>query len=276
MAARHQLRGKPTRFGKIATVLLPFVLAFICSLPAAAQIHGIPPSVTSIPNHTPPYLPNAPASVTSLGPYGYCCTRPSNIPFRNPAFPNPYNRRRGYGGYGYGYGYSYAVPYYYVYPDEGYDTSGTSGPYLYSGPPQSQTPPGEQTLHIVVDSAPSHTAYPKDDTVEEQASVPAKQAQADVKPGVPTILVFRDGRKQQVTNYAIMGQTVYVFDDRAKKIALADLDVPATMKANDEQGVEFQLPKTKQNTKPSKSSTLPQSAPAEPQNALPDVSRSTP
>ena len=59
-------------------------------------------------------------------------------------------------------------------------------------------------------------------------------------------LVFRDGHQQQVTNYAIMGQTVYVFDNRTQKIALSDLDVPATIKLNDDRGVEFQLPNAKQ------------------------------
>ena len=36
----------------------------------------------------------------------------------------------------------------------------------------------------------------------------------DAKPGQPTTLVFRDGHTQEVTNYAIMGQTVYVFDNK--------------------------------------------------------------
>ena len=65
---------------------------------------------------------------------------------------------------------------------------------------------------------------------------------ADLKPGEPTVLVFRDGHQQEVTNYAIMGDTLYVFDQAHKKIALADLDVPATVKANDDQGLEFKVP----------------------------------
>ncbi len=254
------------RFSHFATVLCVVVLGLMAVVPARAQIHGIPPSVTSIPNHVPPYgVPNIPPSVTSLGPYGYCCQGPSNIPYRNPAFPNPYNRRgnRGYGGYGYGYGYGYAVPYYgYPADDSGYYDSGGGGPYLYSGPPQGQAPPAEQTLHIIIDSAPTRSA-PKDEVADEQPDRLAPPAQ-EAKPGVPTVLVFRDGHQQEVTNYAIMGQTVYVFDNRTKKIALADLDVPATVKANDDQGVEFQLPKTKQPSKPAKSGGVPlQSVPDE-------------
>jgi hypothetical protein len=247
------------------------LLLVFAALPGLAQIHGIPPSVTSIPLHSPPYgVPNIPASVTSLGPYGYCCQGASNRSYYNQAYPNYYNRynyyhRRGYRGYGYGYGYGYAAPYYYLYPsnDAGYESG---GPYLYSGPPEGPTPPVEQTLHIIVDSAPPKDAAPARNKVADeppehaiaQASLP------EAKPGVPTILVFRDGHKQEVTNYAIMGDTVYVFDNRAKKISLADLDVPKTIKANDDQGVEFQVPKAKQPSKPAKSSGVPlQSAPDE-------------
>ena len=59
------------------------------------------------------------------------------------------------------------------------------------------------------------------------------------------MLIFRDGHRQEVSNYAIMGQTVYVFDAHAQKIALSDLDVSATVKANDDRGVEFHIPTAK-------------------------------
>ncbi len=59
----------------------------------------------------------------------------------------------------------------------------------------------------------------------------------------PTQLVFRDKRTEEVQNYAIVGQTFWVLgEQRARKIPLADLDIPATKKANDDRGVEFQLP----------------------------------
>ena len=58
-----------------------------------------------------------------------------------------------------------------------------------------------------------------------------------------TVLVFRDEHKQQVKNYAIVGQMLWVFDlQHTQKIPLSDLDLPATTKANDERGVDFQLP----------------------------------
>ncbi|MGA2358561.1 MAG: hypothetical protein ABSF66_06145 [Terriglobales bacterium] len=44
-------------------------------------------------------------------------------------------------------------------------------------------------------------------------------------------------------NYAIVGDTLFDFGTgRTKKILLTDLDLPATRKANDDRGVDFQVP----------------------------------
>lgn len=59
----------------------------------------------------------------------------------------------------------------------------------------------------------------------------------------PTEIVFRDKHTEEVQNYAIVGQTFWVLaEQRARKIPLAQLDIPATRKANEAHGVEFQLP----------------------------------
>lgn len=59
----------------------------------------------------------------------------------------------------------------------------------------------------------------------------------------PTILVFRDQHKQEIQNYAIVGQTLWSFaPQRTQKIPLADLDLVATAKVNDDRGVTFRLP----------------------------------
>ena len=58
-----------------------------------------------------------------------------------------------------------------------------------------------------------------------------------------TLLIFKDGHQQEVSNYAIVGATLYdLSDGRTKKVQLADLDLTATVKQNDQRGVEFQLP----------------------------------
>jgi hypothetical protein len=58
-----------------------------------------------------------------------------------------------------------------------------------------------------------------------------------------TVLVFKDGHQQEVSNYAIIGATLYELSDgRSKKVQLTDLDLTATVKENDQRGVAFQLP----------------------------------
>jgi hypothetical protein len=57
-----------------------------------------------------------------------------------------------------------------------------------------------------------------------------------------TVLVFRDQHKQEVRNYAIVGQTLWSFGPRTQKIPLAELDVTATSKANDDRGLTFRVP----------------------------------
>ena len=70
------------------------------------------------------------------------------------------------------------------------------------------------------------------------------RAPAAREPATPTILMFRDGTKQEVENYAIVGQTVWLFNEqRARKVPLSSIDVDATAKANDERGLSFQVPR---------------------------------
>jgi hypothetical protein len=58
-----------------------------------------------------------------------------------------------------------------------------------------------------------------------------------------TVLVFKDGHQQEVANYAIVGATLYdLSDGHTKKVGLGDLDLTATVKQNDDRGVEFKLP----------------------------------
>jgi len=60
---------------------------------------------------------------------------------------------------------------------------------------------------------------------------------------VATVLVFRDGHRETVHNYAVAGKTLWVFTEyRAKKISTSELDLTATKKMNSDRGVEFLLP----------------------------------
>lgn len=72
---------------------------------------------------------------------------------------------------------------------------------------------------------------------------PAQESSNPAPLTPPTVLVFRDQHKQDVQNYAIVGQTLWDFEpQRTQKIPLSDLDVQATIKANDDRGVTFRVP----------------------------------
>jgi hypothetical protein len=223
---------------RLGSVAILAVLAGACLLLPArllGQVHGVPPSVTSIQFHVPPFLPNARPSVTSLGPYG-AGYRAGSIPAPYGVYPIP----RGYGRRNHGLNQynagAFVSPYYFAAYDPGYGYD-SAGPYLQSGPP-------EQTLHIVVYMPPSRRSTISEDDVEAITSraTPASAPVPDARPFEATVLVFRDGHQQQVTNYAIMGQTLYIFDTRTQKVGLGDLDIPATIKLNDNSGVEFHVP----------------------------------
>ncbi|HEY6765961.1 MAG TPA: hypothetical protein VI386_14450 [Candidatus Sulfotelmatobacter sp.] len=63
----------------------------------------------------------------------------------------------------------------------------------------------------------------------------------------PTLLVFRDQRKEEVQNYAIVGQTLWNFaSKRTEKIPLSEIDLAATARANADRGVDFRLPNSPQ------------------------------
>lgn len=71
---------------------------------------------------------------------------------------------------------------------------------------------------------------------------PREDAQAD-PPAPSTVLVFRDQHRQEIQNYAIVGTTMWaITPQRTQKISLAELDIPATTKANDDRGVDFRVP----------------------------------
>jgi hypothetical protein len=224
--------------------LLSFLLVFSVAgcLPVQAQINGVPASVTSFgfggsnnPN------PGVRASVTSLGPNGFgnrrpvfgnCCAN-----FFLPANPNPplfFDRqfsgrrhRRGnhafspVGGSTPAY-IPYAVPYVQETDDDSPDVD-----YIQSSGPRNPDPPTKRAADR--DSAAKAAASDKPE--EPVATQPS------------TVLVFKDGHRFEVLNYAVVGDTLFDFGaGRTHKILLADLDLPATHKANDDRGVDFQIP----------------------------------
>ena len=145
-------------------------------------------------------------------------------------------RSRPYAGY-YGYPY-YSYPWYY-------------GDNSYSADSYQNYPPSDDSsayLESSREQAEINRLENEVDRLREERDAQASQAssasQARSKTeSQPTQLVFRDKRTEEVQNYAIVGQTFWIFgEQRARKIPLTELDIPATKKANDDRGVEFQLP----------------------------------
>lgn len=108
---------------------------------------------------------------------------------------------------------------------------------------QSERPPIEKAP--AKPAAKSSPGKKKSATVADAASTSSITPDADERV-TKTVLVFRDGHKMEATNYAIVGQSLWIYTDQdSKKVPLSDLDVTATKNANSDRGVVFQVPPTK-------------------------------
>jgi hypothetical protein len=73
---------------------------------------------------------------------------------------------------------------------------------------------------------------------------PVSQSPVKADVSITTILIYRDQHREEINNYAVVGHTLWIFNqDRARKIPLADLDVDATSKVNEDRGVDFNVPR---------------------------------
>ena len=70
------------------------------------------------------------------------------------------------------------------------------------------------------------------------------EAQQTAAASETAVLVFRNGTQKEVENYAIFGPILYAFvPEGTNKIRIADINVPATQKANEARGIDFRLPR---------------------------------
>jgi len=142
-------------------------------------------------------------------------------------------------GYGYYSPYiwpttAYAAPPYYGYYDPAYASP------TVSVPPVSQ---GEVDLAYQVGRLSEEIQQLRQQQVVSSYTQPVPQTQAAPEQRNPTVLVFRDGRRMEIQNYAIVGETLWVFDERAAtKISISDLDLDATQQENRSRGLRFPLP----------------------------------
>jgi hypothetical protein len=202
-------------------------------LPVQAQVNGVPPSVTSM-GFGGRVINGVPPSVTSFGPDGYnnrwsilgnCCAN-----FLLPANPDPplfsehHHRHK-----------------------DGASLAGVMEPVFVPIAVPYATEEDEDSPDVDADTASPENAdspirparyrdsFPMADTEENEEDSASTQPL--------TVLVFKDTHQSGVLNYAILGDTLFDFDEgRTRRIPLTDLDLPATLKVNDDRGVDFQIP----------------------------------
>jgi hypothetical protein len=90
---------------------------------------------------------------------------------------------------------------------------------------------------------------PAEEPEERRAYQPYQaEVAANVAPGAEPALtiVYKDGRSQQVHNYALTQTTLLLLDDassgRTQQVSLQEIDLSATERANRAAGVDFRLP----------------------------------
>jgi len=94
---------------------------------------------------------------------------------------------------------------------------------------------------------PGQSGEPQSVTQQGKGTVVSRAAQAPSELP-PAVLVFRDGHREEVAKYTIVGTTISVKTDYWKtgswtrKIPIAELNLAATLQANQERGAKFSLP----------------------------------
>ena len=88
--------------------------------------------------------------------------------------------------------------------------------------------------------------YEEGRRAEQQKAPPPSSSGTSMSartPAIATTFVMRDGSHVVAQNYALTGQTLWIFDEhKARKIPLSDVDREATEKFNAANGIEIRLP----------------------------------
>lgn len=258
-------------FAASAMAQINGVPASVASQTSRSFSPGVPASVTSQTSKS--YTPGVPASVTSLGPNGFQAGAPFGAPLTRPTttisciaggaycapttFPAvntglKHGHRHNRFGFGYGYGYGgylYAPYMYSDYPAYSPDGADMGAGYNYLQPSTVTVEP-DPPAPTIYERRPTTRPYARDEArYDNDYRGPASDsAPRSTTIGVgeqeTTTLVFADGHQMDVHNYAIVGQNLFNFDGTGPfKIKLAELNLHATEKVNEDNGVEFKLPK---------------------------------
>jgi hypothetical protein len=182
-----------------------------------------------------------------VGSRGIFVANPSfGIRFHTGFFPGPFFFHNGFRRHGFfffggvpwwGSGWGYAgYPLYY----SGYSYASDQNAYASANAAYEQNREMQSEINRLTDEIERL----RDEQESRYTPTPRPLAENKPEPHEPTTLVFRDQHKQEVENYAIVGQSLWIFNEqKATKIPLSSLDLEATRKVNDQRGIEFQIPK---------------------------------
>jgi hypothetical protein len=250
------------------------VLISFCAPLAKAQTHGTS-GTTSFTGFggNPDQMHRIYTGATPLGPMGYtgtnqslnhphCCIPPANphppqqTGWHYPNHPNRSHRPSFPVG-----GAVYAVPYPVYLTDADGDDSAAQpesdaakdgpGPTIFDrggsnlpGSAAESAYAERMTERMAEKAAQKTNGEPQAEPAAQSSVAPADDADpVPVAEQPQTILVFKDKRLLEVRNYAIVGDMLYdMTPGRRSKIAIADLDLTATARENDDRGIDFQLP----------------------------------
>jgi len=218
------------------------LLVALVVLVSGALAQGPPPSVTS-PGFGGHKGGGPPASVTSPGfgkiDNGRVFFRPPmHHPFSGTRTPRHHNfsPNAPFGGAVYAVPVPYYVPVETTEPVD--DTMEQMRPTQYLGGPTLFDRRGDGVAAPVAPVEPAPRPVPER---EAEAAPPKEPAPVAEQP--QTLLVFKDGHHIEVQNYAIVGDMLYdMTPGHSRRVLLAELDLDATSKQNDERGIDFRLP----------------------------------
>lgn len=132
------------------------------------------------------------------------------------------------------YSYPYAYSPYYAYPP--------AYPVAYQAEPQEEGyDRGNDALVGEIQRLREDVNRLREEQYDRERVPQPPRTEARPEPAQPaTVLVFRNGKRVETSNYAIAGQTLWIFSEyRARKVPLSDLDLAATRAVNEERGIEF-------------------------------------
>jgi hypothetical protein len=237
ISVRHFIPASLALFSLLALLLIFVSTIFVST--SHAQVNGTPASVTS-PGFGGRPVNGTPPSVTALGPRGFApnhsFTGTTNVPRNGDGHHRHHHAEFASPALGYAVPVPYAV-----------DPGATDADDANADDPDAQYQGGPTIFDRRGSGAASYIPPVKDvPTPHAVRDADATPADPD-PPQAPTLLVFKDGHKVEVGNYAIVGPTLFdLTPGHPRRVLLADLDLEATCQQNDDRGVTFQLPPSAQ------------------------------